>query len=85
MISKFECILRTKNNRRRKSNHLSHQRHLQWWTSKRNAGHDLITSGNGQDVSLSRILRKLDRQRVKFHTKHWPRATWGKTTFLFSI
>jgi len=75
------CKLHTEKStmRRRKSNHLSHQRHLQWWTSKRNAGHDLITSGNGQDVSLSRILRKLDRQRVKFHTKHWPRATWVPT------
>ena len=70
-------------NRRRKSNYLSHQRHLQWWTCKRNAGHDMMNTGSGEDVSLRRILRKLDRQRVKFHTKHWPRATWGKPFFLF--
>ena len=68
-------------NRRRKSNYLSHQRHLQWWTCKRNAGHDMMNTGSGEDVSLRRILRKLDRQRVKFHTKHWPRATWGKPFF----
>ncbi len=37
----------------------------------------MLTSGQNEDVSLRRILRKLGRQRVKFQTKHWPRASWG--------
>jgi len=75
------CKLHTEKStmRRRKSNYFSHQRHLRWWTCKRNAGHDQMNTGPGEEVSLRRILRKLDRQRVKFNTKHWPRATWIPT------
>ncbi|KAK4019444.1 hypothetical protein OUZ56_001464 [Daphnia magna] len=65
--------------KRRKQNYLSHQRHLVWWTNKRNTGRELLTSGQSEDVSLRRILRKLGRQRVKFQTKHWPRASWVPT------
>lgn len=74
------CKLHTEKStmKRRKSNYLSHQRHLQWWTERRSAGRDLLASGNRDDVSLRRILRKLGRQRLKFQTKHWPRASWGR-------
>lgn len=75
------CKLHTEKStmKRRKSNYLSHQRHLQWWTERRSAGRDLLASGNRDDVSLRRILRKLGRQRLKFQTKHWPRASWVPT------
>ena len=68
--------------RRRKLNYLAHQRHLQWWVNRRSNSQDLLSSGQSEDVSLRRILRKLGRQRVKFHNKHWPRATWGNYALL---
>jgi hypothetical protein len=45
----------------------------------------MLTSGQSEDVSLRRILRKLGRQRVKFQTKHWPRASWGISQCLVAL
>ena len=64
---------------------MAHQRHMMWWTNKRNTSQELLTSGQADDVSLRRIFRKLGRQQTKFHAKHLPRTPWGILFYIFYI